>query len=169
MVPKIISDVISNEMMRVDQVIKDSLRSPISLINQVADHLIGGGGKRLRPAIVLLSSLASNYKNGNDHFKLAAVVEFIHSATLLHDDVVDDSMLRRGRATANKIFGNSATVLVGDFLYSRAFQLVSEVKNFEVTLELSTATNIIAEGEIRQLINLNDPEITDFKTKRPCP
>ena len=110
---------------------------------------------------MLLSSLASNYKNGNDHFKLAAVVEFIHSATLLHDDVVDDSMLRRGRATANKIFGNSATVLVGDFLYSRAFQLVSEVKNFEVTLELSTATNIIAEGEIRQLINLNDPEITE--------
>ncbi len=161
MIPKIISNVISDEMSEVDTVIRGQLHSRIPLISEIGDHLIGSGGKRLRPALVVLSALASNYQSGMDHFRLAAVVEFIHTATLLHDDVVDESGLRRGRTTANVVFGNAATVLVGDFLYSRAFQLVAQIRNPEVTKELANATNTIAEGEIKQLINLQDPEISE--------
>ncbi len=161
MIPKIITNTIPNEMSAVDRMIRDRLHSRVDLIKDVSKYIIGGGGKRLRPALVILSSLASGYSEGNDHFKLAAVVEFIHTATLLHDDVVDDSSLRRGNATANVVFDNSATVLVGDFLYSRAFQLVAEIQNQEVTKELANATNTIAEGEVDQLVNLQDPEITE--------
>ncbi len=162
MIPKSISHVILREMVAVDDVIRTSLRSNIDLIEKVATHIVGGGGKRLRPALVVLSSLASGLNEaGSNHYKLAAVVEFIHTATLLHDDVVDESELRRGKASANSVFGNEAAVLVGDFLYSRAFQLVAEVENLDVTAELANATNTIAEGEVKQLIDLGDPNITE--------
>ena len=161
MTPKLISTIIPGEMSKVDDMIVHYLYSPIKIIQEVGAHIIKSGGKRLRPAIVVLSALASNYNSGTNHLKLATVVEFIHTATLLHDDVVDESRLRRGSATANVIFGNAATVLVGDFLYSRAFQLVAEIENDQVTYELAQATNTIAEGEISQLINLQDPEISE--------
>jgi octaprenyl-diphosphate synthase len=122
---------IAEEMAAVDQVIRRRLHSDVALIRQVSEYIINGGGKRLRPALVLLAAGACGY-SGSAHYQLAAVVEFIHTATLLHDDVVDDSDLRRGQATANTLFGNPASVLVGDFLYSRAFQLMVEQKNMRV-------------------------------------
>ena len=147
-------------MRAVDLVIRKSLHSEVVLINQVADYIINSGGKRLRPALVLLSAGVFGKVNSHHH-TLAAVVEFIHTATLLHDDVVDESSMRRGRATANTLFGNAASVLVGDFVYSRAFQMMVEVQNIRVMEILSESTNIIAEGEVLQLLNINDADISD--------
>ena len=147
-------------MSGVDRVIRQRLHSDVPLIRQVSEYIIGGGGKRLRPAVVLLAAGACGY-SGGAHYQLAAVVEFIHTATLLHDDVVDDSDLRRGRATANTLFGNPASVLVGDFLYSRAFQLMVEQTNIRVMQVLADATNTIAEGEVLQLLNCHNPAVTE--------
>jgi len=147
-------------MQAVDTVIRSSLYSEVSLINTIGEHIINGGGKRLRPALVLLSSgLFSPIQP--PHHQLAAIVEFIHTATLLHDDVVDKSAMRRGKSTANHLFGNAASVLVGDFLYSRAFQMMVQLKNMRVMEILSEATNVIAEGEVLQLLNIHNAEVTE--------
>lgn len=147
-------------MLAVDAVIRSSLHSEVTLVNQVADYIIDSGGKRLRPALVLLSAGLFGQVTPRHH-ELAAVVEFIHTATLLHDDVVDESALRRGQATANTLFGNAASVLVGDFVYSRAFQIMVGVKNMRVMEVLAEATNTIAEGEVLQLLNCHDADISD--------
>lgn len=147
-------------MRTVDDVIRKSLHSEVVLINQVADYIINSGGKRLRPALVILSAGVFG-KIEPHHHTLSAVVEFIHTATLLHDDVVDESAMRRGRATANTLFGNAASVLVGDFVYSRAFQMMVSIQNMRVMDILAEATNIIAEGEVLQLLNINDADISD--------
>jgi octaprenyl-diphosphate synthase len=132
----------------------------VALINQLGHYIVSSGGKRLRPALVLLSANAFGYR-GAEHLDLAAVIEFIHTATLLHDDVVDDSLLRRGTETANAVWGNEASVLVGDFLYSRAFQMMVGVRSMRVMEVMADATNTIAEGEVIQLLNRNDPETTE--------
>lgn len=147
-------------MAQVDQVIRARLHSEVVLVRQVSEYIIHSGGKRLRPALVVLAAKAMGHE-GVQHHELAAVVEFIHTATLLHDDVVDASALRRGRDTANALFGNSASVLVGDFLYSRAFQMMVSLHNMRVMEVLSDATNVIAEGEVLQLMNCNDPDIDE--------
>ncbi|NMG76263.1 octaprenyl diphosphate synthase [Aromatoleum diolicum] len=154
---------ISADMQAVDAVIRQRLHSDVVLIRQVAEYIIHSGGKRLRPALVLFSAGAMGYQ-GVHHHELAAVVEFIHTATLLHDDVVDESDLRRGNKTANATFGNAASVLVGDFLYSRAFQMMVGVGNMRVMQVLADATNVIAEGEVLQLLNCHnaDVEIDDY-------
>ena len=146
------------DMAAVDQVIRSRLHSDVALVSQVGEYIVNSGGKRLRPALVVLSAQAFGY-GGKHHHDLAAVVEFIHTATLLHDDVVDDSYLRRGQATASALFGNSASVLVGDFLYSRAFQMMVEVGDMRVMQTLADATNIIAEGEVLQLLNCHDASV----------
>jgi octaprenyl-diphosphate synthase len=151
---------IAEEMRAVDEVIRTRLHSEVPLVRQVSEHIIGSGGKRLRPALVILAAGACGY-SGSAHYQLAAVVEFIHTATLLHDDVVDESDLRRGKATANALFGNPASVLVGDFLYSRAFQMMVELKDMRVMEVLANATNVIAEGEVLQLLNCHDPDVTE--------
>ncbi len=153
-----LKQLLAADMAAVDQVIRTRLRSEVLLINQVGEYIINSGGKRLRPALVVLSAEAFGYR-GKHHHDLAAVVEFIHTATLLHDDVVDDSALRRGRETANALFGNSASVLVGDFLYSRAFQMMVEVGQMRVMQTLADATNTIAEGEVLQLLNCHDADV----------
>jgi octaprenyl-diphosphate synthase len=155
-----IREFIEADMRAVDEVIRARLSSDVPLIQQVAQYIVGAGGKRLRPMLVLLSAGAFGYRGPHRH-ELAAVVEFIHTATLLHDDVVDESALRRGRATANALFGNSAAVLVGDFVYSRAFQMMVEVDSVRVLQVLADATNVIAEGEVMQLINCHNPEIEE--------
>jgi octaprenyl-diphosphate synthase len=147
-------------MRAVDEVIRDQLQSEVTLIRQVSNYIINSGGKRLRPALLLLSAGAFGY-SGRAHHVLAAVVECIHTATLLHDDVVDESDLRRGNKTANALFGNAASVLVGDFVYSRAFQLMVTVNNMRVMEVLADATNTIAEGEVLQLLNCHDPDIDE--------
>ncbi|BAL23458.1 octaprenyl diphosphate synthase [Azoarcus sp. KH32C] len=154
---------IAADMQAVDAVIRQRLYSDVVLIRQVAEYIIQSGGKRLRPALVLFSANAMGYR-GVHHHELAAVVEFIHTATLLHDDVVDESELRRGNKTANAMFGNAASVLVGDFLYSRAFQMMVGVNNMRVMQVLADATNMIAEGEVLQLLNCHnaDVEIEDY-------
>lgn len=149
---------IETDMRAVDAVVRARLHSDVVLVRQVADYIISAGGKRMRPALVLLSAAACGY-GGTRHHELAAVVEFIHTATLLHDDVVDESSLRRGRDTANAVFGNPASVLVGDFLYSRAFQIMVGVGNMRVMQVLADATNIIAEGEVLQLMNCHNADI----------
>jgi octaprenyl-diphosphate synthase len=146
------------DMAAVDQVIRTRLHSEVVLINQVGEYIVNSGGKRLRPALVVLSADAFGY-HGKWHHELAAVVEFIHTATLLHDDVVDESDLRRGRASASALFGNAASVLVGDFLYSRSFQMMVEVGNMRVMQILADATNTIAEGEVLQLLNCHDANV----------
>lgn len=151
---------IADDMREVDQVIAARLSSSVPLVSQVAQYIISAGGKRLRPALLLLMSGALEYR-GEQRFNLAAVVEFIHTATLLHDDVVDESTLRRGRPTANESFGNPASVLVGDFLYSRAFQMMVDTGNMRVMQILAEATNIIAEGEVQQLMNTHDASLTE--------
>jgi len=151
---------ITDDMRAVDAVIRKSLHSEVVLVNQVADYIVNSGGKRLRPALVLLSAGVFGQITAHHH-ELAAVVEFIHTATLLHDDVVDGSSMRRGKATANTLFGNPASVLVGDFIYSRAFQMMVEVQNMRVMEVLADATNIIAEGEVLQLLNVHDADVTD--------
>ncbi|MBS0348503.1 MAG: octaprenyl diphosphate synthase [Proteobacteria bacterium] len=154
---------IAEDMKALDAVIRDRLYSDVVLIRQVAEYIIGSGGKRLRPAMVLFTAGAAGYQ-GTYHRELAAVVEFIHTATLLHDDVVDESELRRGNKTANALFGNAASVLVGDFLYSRAFQMMVGTDNMKVMRVLADATNVIAEGEVLQLLNCHnaDVEIEDY-------
>lgn len=149
---------IAKDMQAVDAVIRARLHSDVVLVRQVAEYIIQSGGKRMRPALVLLVAGAFGYR-GRNHHELAAVVEFIHTATLLHDDVVDESSLRRGRDTANALFGNAASVLVGDFLYSRAFQMMVNVGDMRVMEVLSDATNIIAEGEVLQLMNVHDADV----------
>ncbi|MEE8366623.1 MAG: polyprenyl synthetase family protein [Gammaproteobacteria bacterium] len=150
------------DMQRVNQVITDNLTSRVVLINQLSQHIIYSGGKRLRPMLVLLSSKACGYR-GEDDALLAAVVEFIHTATLLHDDVVDDSDKRRGQETANHIWGSEAAVLVGDYLYSRAFQMMVKAQSMRIMDLLANATNTIAQGEVLQLLNINDADTTEEK------
>lgn len=147
-------------MQAVDAVIRSSLRSEVPLINTIGEHITGNAGKRLRPALVLLSSGLFGPVDEQQQ-QLAAIIEFIHTATLLHDDVVDESQLRRGKSTANHVFGNAASVLVGDFLYSRAFQMMVTLQNMRVMEILSEATNTIAEGEVLQLLNLKNADVTE--------
>ncbi|RSZ47087.1 MULTISPECIES: polyprenyl synthetase family protein [unclassified Variovorax] len=153
-------DLIAGDMVEVDHVIARRLDTGVPLVSQVSRYIISAGGKRLRPALLLLMSGALGY-TGEQRFNLAAVVEFIHTATLLHDDVVDESTLRRGRATANESFGNPASVLVGDFLYSRAFQMMLDANNMRVMQILAEATNVIAEGEVLQLMNMHDASLDE--------
>jgi octaprenyl-diphosphate synthase len=160
MKPSELSAALAADLAEVDRVIRARLASEVTLVNTVAEYIVAAGGKRLRPALLLLMARALDYR-GNLHHLLAAVVEFIHTATLLHDDVVDESELRRGRQTANAAFGNPASVLVGDFLYSRAFQMMVEADDMRVMRVLSDATNIIAEGEVLQLLNCNDPDVDE--------
>jgi octaprenyl-diphosphate synthase len=148
------------DRLAVDQEIHQRLHSDVALINQLGNYIINSGGKRLRPLIVLLASRACGY-GGEAHVRLAAIVEFIHTATLLHDDVVDGSELRRGQSTANAVWGNEASVLVGDFLYSRSFEMMVTLRNMRVMEILSKATNTIAEGEVMQLLNCHDPDISE--------
>ncbi|MDH3354109.1 MAG: octaprenyl diphosphate synthase [Chromatiales bacterium] len=155
-----IYNLISDDRHAVDKVIRERLHSEIVLINQISNYIIGSGGKRLRPVLILLIANALGYK-GRDHHELAAVIEFIHTATLLHDDVVDGSELRRGKETANNVFGNEAAVLVGDFLYSRSFQMMVTVKNMRVMEILAEATNTIAEGEVQQLLNIHNADLDE--------
>jgi octaprenyl-diphosphate synthase len=152
------ADPMAAEMAQVDRVIADRLSSDVALINQIGHYIVSAGGKRIRPRLVLLFAGALGFK-GTERFILAATVEFIHTATLLHDDVVDESSLRRGRDTANAVFGNAASVLVGDFLYSRAFQMMVSVSNLRVLDILADATNVIAEGEVLQLMNMHDADL----------
>ncbi|MEO8599156.1 MAG: polyprenyl synthetase family protein [bacterium] len=144
----------------VNRVIRTRLHSDVPLINQIAQYIIGAGGKRIRPQLVLLVANAHGY-NGTHHHDLAAVVELIHTATLLHDDVVDESSMRRGRKTANALFGNAASVLVGDFLHSRAFQMMVAIDDIQVMRILADATNVLAEGEVLQLLNMHDSDLTE--------
>ncbi|MDX1373969.1 MAG: polyprenyl synthetase family protein [Burkholderiales bacterium] len=153
---------IADEIRRVEAVIRARLASDVALVRQVAAHIVEGGGKRVRPALLLLAADAAGARS-EARFELAAVVEFIHTATLLHDDVVDVSHLRRGRPTANAAFGNSAAVLVGDFLYSRAFQMMVGVDDMRVMQVLADATNTIAEGEVLQLMNCHDPDVDELR------
>ena len=146
------------DMQQVDRVIAQRLSSEVALIDQISHYIVSAGGKRIRPRLVLLFSEALGFA-GQQRFELAATVEFIHTATLLHDDVVDESSLRRGRQTANALFGNAASVLVGDFLYSRAFQMMVSVDRMRVLEVLADATNVIAEGEVLQLMNMHDPDL----------
>lgn len=152
------SVLMATDMKEVDAVIQRRLASDVVMINQIAQYIIGAGGKRIRPLLVLLFSSALGF-TGRERFELAATVEFIHTATLLHDDVVDESALRRGRETANARFGNAASVLVGDFVYSRAFQMMVSVNRMRVLEVLADATNVIAEGEVLQLMNMHDPDL----------
>jgi octaprenyl-diphosphate synthase len=151
---------IARDMEAVDAVIRHRLDSDVALVRQVAEYIVGSGGKRLRPVLLLLSAGACGYR-GAGHHVLAAVVEFIHTATLLHDDVVDQSELRRGRRTANAVFGNAASVLVGDFLYSRAFQMMVGIRDMRVMEVLADATNTIAEGEVLQLLNVRNIDVSE--------
>lgn len=153
---------IGADMKAVDAVIRKRLYSEVVLVRQVAEYIISSGGKRMRPALVLLAAGAMSYE-GQDHHEMAAVIEFIHTATLLHDDVVDESDMRRGRNTANAMFGNAASVLVGDFLYSRAFQMMVEVDDMRIMKVLSDATNVIAEGEVLQLMNCHDANVDEAR------
>ena len=155
-----LNPVIGEDMAAVDRVLAESLRSDVVLIRQVASHIIAGGGKRLRPALLLLAARACGYA-GHDHHTLAAAIEMIHTATLLHDDVVDESQLRRGKSTANAQFGNPASVLVGDFLYSRTFQLMVGVDRMRVLAIVADATNLIAEGEVLQLMHAGDAALDE--------
>jgi len=152
-------DLCAADMKRVNGFIRESLHSDVVLINQVANYIVSGGGKRLRPMLLILSARACGYR-GEGHVPLAAIVEFIHTATLLHDDVVDESDVRRGKQTAHAVWGNAASVLVGDFLYSRSFQMMVAVNSMRVMEILADTTNTIAEGEVLQLLNLGDPETT---------
>ncbi|MDC0576132.1 octaprenyl diphosphate synthase [Nitrosomonadaceae bacterium] len=156
----LIKKLIGPDMEAMDEVIRVKLHSDVVLVRQVGEYIINSGGKRLRPALVILSSGAFNY-TGKHHHNLAAIIEFIHTATLLHDDVVDASELRRSKATANALFGNATSVLVGDFLYSRSFQMMVQVNNMRIMQVLADATNTIAEGEVLQLINCRDPNVNE--------
>ncbi len=155
-----IRKLINVDMDAMDEVIRVKLHSDVVLVRQVGEYIINSGGKRLRPALVILSAGTFGY-TGKHHHNLAAIIEFIHTATLLHDDVVDASELRRSKTTANALFGNAASVLVGDFLYSRAFQMMVEVDNMRIMQVLADATNTIAEGEVLQLLNCRNPDVNE--------
>ena len=157
--PLLDNPLLAEDMAAVDAVIRRRLHSDVVLVRQVAEYIIAAGGKRMRPAILLVAARACGYA-GTAHHELAAVVEFIHTATLLHDDVVDESSLRRGRDTANAVFGNAASVLVGDFLYSRAFQMMVSLGSMRIMEVLADATNVIAEGEVLQLMNCRNADVT---------
>lgn len=151
-----------SDMQAVDKVIHQRLSSDVALVNQLSHYIVNSGGKRLRPLIALLSAKVFDYQ-GDMHYLIAAIIEFIHTATLLHDDVVDESDLRRGNETANALFGNAASVLVGDFLYSRAFEMMIDVDDMRVMQILATTTNVIAEGEVMQLMNVHDADTSEEK------
>jgi len=155
-----VRELAAGDMQRVDALIRSRLASDVVLINQIAEHIIAGGGKRLRPMLHVLAAGAAGYA-GDKHVKLAAIVEFIHTSTLLHDDVVDESDLRRGRKTANALWGNAASVLVGDFLYSRSFQLMVELDDMRIMRILADTTNTIAEGEVLQLLNIGNADVDE--------
>ncbi len=155
-----VQDLVAEDMQGVNAVIRRYLHSEVLLINQMANYIINSGGKRLRPMLAILCARACGY-TGNKHHLLAAIIEFIHTATLLHDDVVDDSSMRRGSETANSIWGNESTVLVGDFVFSRSFEMMVDVGEMRVMEILAHASNTIAEGEVMQLLNCNDPETTE--------
>ena len=152
-------DLCADDMSLVNSLIRDSLESNVVLIRQISEYIIGSGGKRLRPMLVILAAQACGYQ-GRHHVTLAAIIEFIHTATLLHDDVVDDSDLRRGKESAHAVWGNAASVLVGDFLYSRSFQMMVGIDSMRVMEILANTTNTIAEGEVEQLLNMHDPEVS---------
>lgn len=162
---KAISDISKSDMALVNQLIQDQLASDVALINQLGFYIINSGGKRMRPLLMVLAARALDYR-GEDHIAIAAIIEFIHTSTLLHDDVVDESTMRRGKETANALFGNQASVLVGDFLYSRSFQMMTSLNSLIIMEVLADATNIIAEGEVLQLINVNDPDTTEASYMR---
>jgi octaprenyl-diphosphate synthase len=157
-----VRDLVADDMQAVNELILKRLKSDVVLINQIGHYIINSGGKRLRPMLVLIAARALGY-SGNQHIDIAAIIEFIHTATLLHDDVVDESDMRRSNETANAVWGNAASVLVGDFLYSRSFEMMVDVEQMRVMEILSHATNRIAEGEVLQLLNLNDPDVTEEK------
>ena len=157
---KKIQQISTTEMQLVNELISTHLTSDVALIKQLGFYIINSGGKRIRPLITVLAAKALNV-HGSKITKLATIIEFIHTATLLHDDVVDESAMRRGQKTANVLFGNAASVLVGDFLYTRAFQIISELQSQRVMDILSSATNVIAEGEVLQLMNCNDPDTSE--------
>ena len=157
---KDIQTLIKEDIQNSNQFIIDSLCSDVVLINQISHYIINSGGKRLRPLLVMVFARALNY-NGDKHLACAAIIEFIHTATLLHDDVVDDSQLRRGKQTANNVFGNAASVLTGDFLYSRAFQIMVSLDNMQIMQILADATNKISEGEVLQLLNARNTELSE--------
>lgn len=156
-----IRSTVADDLAAVDQLILKELFSEIPLIQEITKYIIASGGKRLRPLLVILCARALGYHQGTEHQELAVIIEFVHTATLLHDDVVDSSLLRRGRHTANAMWGNQASVLVGDFLYSRSFQLLTRRSNRSIMQVLSNTTNAIAEGEVLQLMNRNDPDISE--------
>ncbi|RLA05291.1 MAG: octaprenyl diphosphate synthase, partial [Gammaproteobacteria bacterium] len=155
-----IYSLIADDMAAVDDMIQHRLHSEVVLINQLGHYIVNSGGKRLRPVLALLCARACNYQQ-DQHINLATIIEFIHTATLLHDDVVDNSDMRRGRETANNLWGNEASVLVGDFLYTRSFEMMVELENMRLMEILSHTTNIIAEGEVLQLLNCNDADTTE--------
>lgn len=155
-----IACMVGDDMQRLDSEIRQHLSSDVALINKISDYIVSSGGKRLRPMLLILAAKACGYK-GQQHCLLAAIIEFIHTATLLHDDVVDESERRRGKLTAHAVFGNAASVLVGDFLYSRSFQMMIEIDSMRVMQILSATTNTIAEGEVQQLLNIGDPEVDE--------
>ncbi|ELY3087699.1 octaprenyl diphosphate synthase [Klebsiella aerogenes] len=155
-----INELTAQDMAGVNAAILEQLNSDVQLINQLGYYIVSGGGKRIRPMIAVLAARAVGYQ-GNAHVNIAALIEFIHTATLLHDDVVDESDMRRGKATANAAFGNAASVLVGDFIYTRAFQMMTRLGSLKVLEVMSEAVNVIAEGEVLQLMNVNDPDITE--------
>jgi octaprenyl-diphosphate synthase len=159
---KTIQALVSSDMEAVDQLIKNRLQSDVVLVNQLSTYIINSGGKRLRPMLALLMARACGYK-GDRHVDIAAIVEFIHTATLLHDDVVDESDMRRGKETANNVWGNQAAVLVGDFLYSRSFEMMVDVNEMRVMQIMASTTNIIAEGEVLQLLNVNDADTDEAR------
>nr|UCQ31620.1 octaprenyl diphosphate synthase [Edwardsiella piscicida] len=155
-----ITELTAQDMADVNARILHQLNSDVALINQLGYYIISGGGKRIRPMIAVLAARALGYQ-GDRHVTIAALIEFIHTATLLHDDVVDESDMRRGKATANAAFGNAASVLVGDFIYTRAFQMMTSLESLRILALMSEATNVIAEGEVQQLMNVNDPDISE--------
>ena len=157
-----IRTLVAGDLIELDRTIRRRLTSDVVLVNQVGEYIVGGGGKRLRPLLVIVAARACGY-DGPHHVAAAAIIEFIHTATLLHDDVVDGSELRRGQDTANALFGNQASVLVGDFLYSRAFQMMTDIGEPRVMDILADATNVIAEGEVLQLLNVRDPDTSETR------
>ena len=152
---------VADQFQSVNQLILQSLKSEVGLVENIGSYIVDSGGKRLRPVLVLLSAMANGYSHGKDHIKIAAIIEFIHTATLLHDDVVDVSASRRRRETANEIWGNAPSVLVGDFLYSRAFQMLVEISDMTIMSVFADATNVISEGEVQQMANAGNPDIEE--------